>query len=169
MAASSLQASLQQEMLSERAGYQFYAMAAEQAKDRDAAAMFEHLANEEMAHFKALQNQYQGLLDTGVWDADTAWDEPWVSTNVGRIFSDDFVRRIRGKHLEMAALSIGILLEKQAFEFYTQQAKVTEDAHAREFFRVLADWEDGHYQMLLREDNALKEQYWNENRFEPLL
>lgn len=169
MATNSLQASLRQAMLSERDGYQFYAMAAEQAKDRDAAATFEHLANEEMAHFNALQSKYQALLDTGVWSAETAWDEPWASNKVGRIFSDDFVRRIRGKHLEMAALSIGILLEKQAFEFYTQQAKVTEDVDVREFFRMLAIWEDGHYQMLLREDEALKEEYWSENRFEPLL
>lgn len=169
MTADTLQASLRHAMLSERDGYQFYAMAAEQATDRDAALMFEHLADEEKAHFEALQSKYQALLEMGTWEADTAWNEPWTPRNVGRIFSDDFVRRIRGKHLEVAALSIGILLEKQAFEFYTQQAKAAVDAPVRAFFGELAAWEDGHYQMLLREDEALKEQYWRENRFEPLL
>ena len=68
----------------------------------------------------------------------------------------------------MAALSIGILLEKQAFEFYTRQAEAAEDESVREFFRELTNWEDGHYRMLLREDEALKDEYWSENRFEPL-
>jgi rubrerythrin len=69
----------------------------------------------------------------------------------------------------MAALSIGILLEKQSFEFYSKQSAASDDASVREFFAKLAAWENGHYQMLLREDEALKEEYWSENRFEPLL
>ncbi len=69
----------------------------------------------------------------------------------------------------MAALSIGILLEKQALEFYTRQAEVSQDVNVRDFFLELANWEEEHYQMLLREDEALKEEYWSENRFEPLL
>ncbi|MBE0635815.1 hypothetical protein IH601_07460 [Candidatus Bipolaricaulota bacterium] len=79
------------------------------------------------------------------------------------------MRRIRGQHLEMAALSIGILLEKQSYEFYSHQAAASDDEAVREFFIKLAAWEEGHLQMLLREDEALKEEYWSENRFEPLL
>lgn len=169
MAKTELLASLQQAMLSERDGYQFYSMAAKQAGDSDAERMFGHLAEEEMRHFEMLQEKYQSLLDTGAWSPDTAWNEPWQPEGSGRIFSDDFVRRIRGRHLEMAALSIGILLEKQAFEFYSKQAEASEDKIVREFFVQLANWEDGHYRMLLREDEALKEEYWSENRFEPLL
>jgi len=109
------------------------------------------------------------LLDTGVWYPDIAWDEPWVPEGAGRIFSDDFVRRIQGRHLEMAALSIGILLEKQSVEFYTKQAQISEDASVQQLFRELATWEQGHYEMLLKEDEALKEEYWSANRFKPLL
>lgn len=169
MEANALNEILRQAMLSERDGYQFYIMAAEQAQDRDASAMFEHLAEEEKAHYTALQRKYRALLEGTGWDAETVWDEPWTSTAVGRIFSEDFVRRIRGQHLEVAALSIGILLEKQAYRFYSLHADASEDTKVREFFLKLADWEDGHLQMLLREDDALKERYWTENRFEPLL
>jgi len=168
MAANNLLDSLQQAIVSERDGHQFYSMAAKQAGDPGAVKMFEHLAEEEMRHFNVLQEKYQSLLDTGTWDPETAWDEPWHPEGSGRIFSDDFVRRIRGQHLEMAALSIGILLEKQAFEFYSRQAETTDDGSVREFFRELASWEDGHYRMLLREDEALRDEYWSENRFEPL-
>lgn len=50
----------------------------------------------------------------------------------------------------MASLSIGMLLEKQALEFYIRQTETAEDEDVREFFRQLANWEDGHYRMLLR-------------------
>ncbi len=50
----------------------------------------------------------------------------------------------------MAALSIGMLLEKQALEFYTRQTESAEDEDVREFFRELANLEDGHYRVLLR-------------------
>jgi rubrerythrin len=169
MATKDLLSSLRQAMLSERDGFKFYSMAAEQAGDSGAAETFNHLAEEEMAHFNVLQKEYQSLLDTGAWDPDTALDAPLQPEGSGRIFSEDFTRRIRGRHLEMAALSIGILLEKQSFEFYTRQAEASDDATVREFFSKLASWEEGHYQMLLREDEALKEEYWSENRFAPLL
>jgi rubrerythrin len=169
MAAKALLNSLQQAMLSERDGYKFYSMAAEQSGDSGAAETFSHLAEEEMAHFNVLQKEYQSLLDTGTWNPDTAWGVPWRPEGSGRIFSDEFARRIQGRHLEMAALSIGILLEKQAFEFYARQSETSDDANVRAFFHKLASWEEGHYRMLLQEDEALKEEYWSENRFEPLL
>jgi len=169
MVASNLLASLRQAMLSERDGFQFYSMAAKQAEDRGAADLFEQLANDERHHFDALQREYRSVLDTGAWNPNIAWDAPGDPDNAGPIFSDDFARRIQGRHLEMAALSIGILLEKQSFEFYTRQAETAEDENVRAFFNELALWEQGHYQILLREDEALKEQYWSENRFSPLL
>lgn len=168
MAANDLLVALQKAMLAERDGVQFYSMAAKQSEDSAAADFFERLAGEEKRHFSALQTEYQSVLTTGSWDSSTAWDASEMPDHAGTIFSADFERRIQGQHLEMAALSIGILLEKQSFEFYTQQADLASDANVKAFFRELAHWEDGHYQMLLKEDEALKEAYWNENRFAPL-
>jgi len=146
-----------------------YSMAAKQAEDNGAADFFEELAGEKKRHFSALQTECQSVLNTGTWDSNTAWDTPRTPDNTGSIFSADFERRIQGRHLEMAVLSIGIFLEKQSFEFYTQQADLASDAYVKAFFRDLARWEEGHYQMLLKEDEALKEEYWSENRFAPLL
>ncbi|MBU1050095.1 ferritin family protein [Candidatus Bipolaricaulota bacterium] len=169
MTANILLTSLRQAMLSERDGVSFYSMAAGQAEDRGAIDLFERLADEERRHFSALQKEYQSILDTGSWDPNTAWGSPWSPQDAGALFSADFARRIQGRHMEMAALSIGLLLEKQSFEFYTQQAKAADDANVKAFFQELASWEDGHYQMLLKQDEALKDEYWIENRFAPLL
>ena len=67
------------------------------------------------------------------------------------------------------ALAIGILLEKNAHAFYQASAKREEDEVIRGFFRELAERENGHYHLLLHEDEALRDAYWSENRFSPLL
>jgi rubrerythrin len=160
---------LQRAMLSERDGYQFYTMAAVQTEDPQAAKVFRHLAAEEKRHFEALQQEYQSVLDSGSWDATQSWQEPWQPPETGGIFSERFRRRLQGRHLEMAALSIGLLLEKQSFEQYTRNAEDVPAGEIRTFFQDLASWEEEHYRLLLREDERMRDDYWQENRFSPLL
>ena len=153
----------------ERDGFQFYSMAADRSEDPGAAEMFVRLAAEEQKHYEALQSQQRALLETGLWDPDVVLDDAHTLEPLPEVFSEGFRKRIKGKHLEMSALSIGILLEKNAIDFYSQSAEQANEADVADFFRSLADWETGHYQMLLRLDEDLKEEYWNENRFSPLL
>jgi len=159
---------LRDAMEAERDGFTFYTMAAERSEDPGARKTFARLAEEEQAHYEALQSGYRSLAEGGSWSPSgglLGHQEPQASS----IFSEDFVRRIGGKHLEMSALSIGILLEKNAYEFYSRQAEEADDEAVASFFRELAAWEETHYRLLLRQDEALKEEYWSENRFAPLL
>ena len=168
MSTNDLLTVLQRAMEFERDGYQFYRMAASQSTFPKPTTMFEHLAEEEKNHFDALQEKYRALLDTGTWAPETAWETAWSPEQTGSIFTEDFVTRIQGQHHEAAALSIGILLEKQAIAFYTAQAEASDDEPVRAFFHELARWEEGHYRMLLREDEGLRDDYWQANRFAPL-
>jgi len=153
----------------ERDGFQFYTLAAEQSEDLGARETFGRLAAEEKLHYEVLQRHQRTLVESGAWDAEVMLDDAHKLEPSPEIFSEGFRRRLRGKHLEMSALSIGILLEKNAIEFYLQAADSATEDGVRSFFRELANWEDGHYQMLLRHDEALREEFWNENRFAPLL
>jgi rubrerythrin len=168
MGESDLAKVLREAMEAERDGFTFYTMAAERSEDPGARETFARLADEERKHYEALQSGYRSLTEGGTWVPSDELLEDREPEASG-IFSEDFVRRIGGKHLEMSALSIGILLEKNAYAFYTRQADAAEDEAVAGFFRELAEWEDGHYRLLLRQDEALKEEYWNENRFAPLL
>ena len=164
-----LLAVLRRAMEVERDGFQFYALAAERSEDVGAKETFARLAAEEKMHYEALQRHQRVLIEAGTWDDEVFLDEAHTFDPSPEIFSEGFRRRLQGKHLEMSALSIGILLEKNAIEFYLHAADAATEDRVRSFFRELANWEDGHYQMLLRHDEALKEEYWNENRFAPLL
>jgi rubrerythrin len=153
----------------ERDGYAFYASAAQRSEDPGAKEVFGHLAAEERRHFEALQAEYRALLEGATWDGSVSLGERWAPPEGGGIFSPDFRRRIAGQHLEMSALSIGILLEKSAEAFYRDAAAEETDARIRSFLLELAEWEAGHLRMLMREDEELRNAYWNENRFSPLL
>ena len=153
----------------ERDGFQFYSMAADRSDDPGAAETFARLAAEEQKHYEALQTQQKALFKAGSWDPAIVLSDAHKLDPSPEVFSEGFRQRIKGKHLEMSALSIGILLEKNAIDFYSKAAEEATDENVAVFFRSLADWETGHYQMLLRYDEALKEDYWSENRFSPLL
>jgi len=159
---------LEDALRAERDGFQFYTLAAQESDDAGACDVFSHLADEERRHFDGLQREYRSILQGAGWDPEVVLGERWLPEGAAPIFSEGFRCRIAGRHFEMSALSIGILLEKNAYEFYVASAERAEDERVSEFFRELAEWENGHYQLLLREDDALRDAYWSENRFVPL-
>jgi rubrerythrin len=164
-----LRTALYRAMDAERDGYQFYMLAARNAEDEGARETFARLADDEREHHAALQRQLKTLLEEGTWDRSVVLEDNRPVAPSPEFFSEGFRRRLRGRHFEMSALSIGILLERNAIEFYSHQADIAETAEIRRFFSGLADWENTHYQLLLRHDEALREEYWVQNRFSPLL
>ena len=83
------------------------------------------------------------------------------------IFSEALRSRAGQAHYEMSALSIGVQLELSAVEFYEGQASTVPDSELKGFYRRLADWERGHYNALLAQQNSLKEDYWTDGGFSP--
>lgn len=152
----------------ERDGFGFYSQALSGSDDSGAKDVFAHLAEEERRHFEALQKEYRSILDGSGWDSGISLGDRWSPDGAGRIFSASFRERIGEKHLEMSALSIGILLEKNSESLYRQAAAEEPDPEIRGFLTELADWEAGHYRTLLAEDELLRDAYWNENRFSPI-
>lgn len=84
------------------------------------------------------------------------------------IFGDEFKNRIKEKHFEVTALSIGALLETSAIEFYRKMKEETDDATARELFEHLQNWEKGHLEAISKQLDLIKEEHWQEMHFEPL-
>ena len=41
------------------------------------------------------------------------------------------------------------------------------DSKVQGFFQKLIDWETGHYDALLRQDDAIREEYWEKAGFAP--
>jgi len=149
----------------ERDGHSFYTMASQTSQDPKAKEVFAQLAAEELDHMQFLTRHYESVQKTGMPDAAARLGERARLPEAWPIFSEGIRARLKDAHFEMSALSIGIQLELDAQKFYRAQAEATDDQAAKQFLMELADWESGHYQTLLRQQEQLKEDYWSESGF----
>jgi rubrerythrin len=148
-------------------GIEFYKLAAEKTDDAKGKKTFQMLANDELKHFNALQQQYKSLIDESKWQR---IDLGNVSTFEGEspIFTKELKDRIKDKHFEVTALSIGALLESNSIDFYRRMKEQSDDPAARELYGQLQKWEETHLRAITRQLDLLKEEYWSEQRFSPL-
>ena len=149
----------------ERDGYAFFQMAANSSEDPKAKEVFAQLADEELEHMRFLMKQRESILKTGKPDPSAKLGSRTVLSGLSPIFSDGIKARIGSAHFEMSALSIGIQLELDAIKFYRAQAEAADEPEVREFYTELAEWESGHYQALLGQQEELKEDYWSASGF----
>jgi rubrerythrin len=148
-------------------GHNFYTMASRSTDDPKGKEIFNMLALEETEHAGFLKSQYKAVLETGTTDAKIKLGQRNILPEHSPIFSDGLKSRAATAHQEMTALSIGIQLELNAINFYREQAKISNDKTAKEFFDELTEWESGHYNALLRQYDSMKEDYWNAAGFAP--
>lgn len=147
-------------------GYEFYNLAARKCKDEGARKMFESLAKDEVEHHRILKDQYDSIIKSGQF-------KPMRKPGKSRlkvkspVFSKRFLNSKKNKHFEMSALSVGILLEQNAIDFFRKQHKMVKDTKAKKLFKGLADWEGEHLRALLAQKQFLQREIFAAARFEP--
>jgi rubrerythrin len=148
-------------------GIEFYRMVAEKTEDAKGKRVFQMLADDEIAHFKALQKEYASLLDSDEWQK---IDLGKISTYNGEspIFSPELKNRAGEMHFEVSALSIGALLESNSIDFYRSMKEKSDDPSAKALYGQLQHWEENHLDTITKQLEILKEEYWAEQRFSPL-
>jgi rubrerythrin len=148
-------------------GHNFYELAANGTRDAMGKQVFSTLAGEELTHMNFLKDQYLALTETGKVSATVKLGPRADLSGANPIFSPDAAKKIGFGQIEMSALSIGIMLELSSIDFYKKHAAEDPDPAVKDFYNVLADWEQGHYEALLRQQNDLKEEYWSKGGFAP--
>jgi rubrerythrin len=150
-------------------GIQFYKMAAEKTEDKKGKEVFKMLANDEVKHFEELKKHFRSLTSSNKWAPSiTLGEASFMFTGESPIFSEELKSRVKEKHFEMSALSIGALLESNSIDFYRKMKEQTEDPTAKELFTRLQKWEQKHLEAITRQLDVLKEEYWAEQHFAPL-
>lgn len=165
--ALSLADGLLKAMKAERDGNSFYMMAANSTSDPKGRQIFETLAKEELDHLQFLKEHHDSVTKTGKLSTTAKLHARHDLSGPSPFFSEGFRTRIKEAHYEMSALAIGIQLEHDAMGFYRAQSAQATEPEAKAFFAELADWEAGHYQALLRQQEELKDDYWSEAGFSP--
>lgn len=156
-------------LLNEVEGREFYRMAARNATRDGVRQMFEFLMREEEHHHETIVEQAARMAEGR---------PPRLSRGAARkrairkfrspLFPPDFVTRGRRADAEVAALSIGMTLEKRAIhQFAVLRRKVKGDPAAEKLFDGLIAWEREHLEILARQYAQLREMYWEQARFWP--
>jgi rubrerythrin len=153
---------LQKAILNENEGYQFYQLAAEQIKDPDVKLIFLALAEDEKKHESWLRSLYQELQDQKSSEEVVL---TVADTESPGIFTPDKMEKFGA--LEVSALHIGILMEKESMDYYRLAAKNTQVSAAQDLFEKLAQWEQAHLERLERAYEVAREEWWAEQGFSP--
>lgn len=154
-------------MQTELEGYEFYKLAAAKCKDNGAKRMFDSLAKDEVEHHRILRERYYAIVQG------RDFKTPKISGNSrlnvkSPVFSKAFLASKKQKHFEMSALTVGILLEQNAIEFFRTHAAGTTDNSIRKLFGELAAWEGEHLRALIAQKQFLHRAIFAEARFEPM-
>ncbi len=155
-------------MQTELNGIEFYRLAAEKTEDPKGKEVFKTLAEDEIKHFQELKKQYEHIIKENGWLSRIDLGTPGQFIGESPIFTEDLKDRIKEKHFEMSALSIGALLESNSIDFYRKMKEEADEPIAKELFARLQTWEEKHLDAITRQLNILKEEFWADAQFSPL-
>lgn len=153
---------IKQAIISEIEGYEFYRMAAGQARDPFIKETYLELAEEERKHVVWLQDLHEQLdgkdrkLDLAQVDAPPS-PELFKWENVDR----------EDPKTTISVFGIALQLEKASYEFYNKVAEEAEDENVKKLFSILEAWERAHYETFNKEYARLQQDWWSQQGFAP--
>jgi rubrerythrin len=131
----------------EQSAFDFYTDLSKIIKNVSGKEKFKFLASDEKRHREILEDYYKKIHHQPF---------PFDPGKAKKITVD-----VRDNTSASEALDIGIKAEKEAFEFYNNNAKSSSDPEAKKMFLMLVEQEDRHFNLLLAERQALIDQfYW---------
>lgn len=154
---------IKQAILNEIEGYEFYKMASGNADLSEVKETLLTLASEEKKHVEWLEELFHKIKDDNLDSLKLAELENPPSPG---IFKWENVDR---SHIGVAVSSfaIGMQMERASIEYYEQAMEKTQLKEAKELYRILASWEKNHLEMFSKEYDALAEEWWNDQSFQP--
>jgi len=145
---------LKEAIKAESDGYHFYRMAAEKTQEPVTKEIFYSLAQDELDHGSMLKGLYQAIKEKTNYQFDRKRQEKKRAKPGPKnpIFSAEFRKKIKENNLAPSAIRIAQLLERNAIEFYRQNAKRSKHPEMKSLFNFLADWETDHLSTLVKQE-----------------
>jgi rubrerythrin len=152
---------IQNAVHNEVSGQRFYSDAARSCIDLWTKEMFASLAAEEELHTRLLLVEYESLSTRGRWidhetalDRDAGIDITAFTFPAGELEGELFPthgsssQNVDRTMDDLSALALGIAMEKQAIDLYTQAARAADDDTAQEAYEFLIVEETRHHDQL---------------------
>jgi rubrerythrin len=148
-------------------GYTFYSMTADRADKPAVQELFGKLAQDEMQHQAFLRTAGKNYHDKGVEAFSMGIVLPDLRAFSNKVFTDRFREQAEGAAFEMAALSVGMTLEKNAVAYFSEAVRNAPEAEVRQFYQFLADWEQQHLNALQSLSETIRGDFWEKSGFSP--
>jgi rubrerythrin len=149
-------------------GYTFYSMTADRADKPAVQELFGKLAQDEIQHQAFLREILRNYDQkrTGAFAVSFRIPEN-TRAFAEKIFTDRFREQAEGAAFEMAALSVGMTLEKNAIAHFSGAARTATADEVRAFYQFLADWEQQHLDALQALHETIRSDFWEKGGFVP--
>lgn len=148
-------------------GYTFYSMTADRADKPAVQELFGKLAQDEVQHQAFLRQVANHYDADGVAAFSIVGKAPELKAFADRVFSERFREQAEGAAFEMAAVSVGMTLEKNAVAYFSTAATQATEAEVRRFYQFLADWEQQHLDALQALHTSVRADFWDKGGFAP--
>jgi rubrerythrin len=143
-------------------GRTFFQHAAEVTHNKHGKKMFQKLAQDEEGHLKAFGELFSAVIGNDEWKK--CVDEEETKGTAALIENLKTKVEKEGKEesaSELAAIRIGMDLERQAIDFFKKSGKETNDPKAHEIFNRIAGEERIHYDLLQAQyDSVTNSGFW---------
>jgi rubrerythrin len=154
-------------IIMEKRGQAMYEEVVAKTNSEDVKKIFRTMADEENMHARFLGEQLKSLMENNSF---VKQDLKGVGTDesmINEILTEKIKTQINAAGFEAAAISAAIDMETKSIEVYKNRASISDNQNEKDLFNWLADWERGHYEVLNKLDQELKESIWNDNNFWP--
>jgi len=148
-------------------GYTFYSMTADRADKPAVQDLFGRLAQDEIQHQAFLRSVMKNYDQRGVEAFAVSIAVPDLRAFSEKVFTSRFREQAEGAAFEMAALSVGMTLEKNAVAYFSKAAQSATDQQVRQFYQFLADWEQQHLTALQGLHETIRSDFWDRGGFSP--
>jgi rubrerythrin len=148
-------------------GYTFYSMAADRSEKPAVQELFDKLARDEVEHKAFLRDVMRDYNTRGTAAFNLERHDPDLKKFTATIFTDSFREQARGADFEMGVLSIGMTLESNAINYFSNAATGAEEKEVKEFYQFLADWERQHFEALQQLFTSVRQDFWADGGFQP--
>jgi len=149
-------------------GYTFYSMTAERATKPAVEELFAKLAQDEVQHQAFLKDILKNYETKHTGAFPVSFKMPGdIGAFSEKVFTDRFREQAEGAEFEMAALSVGMTLEKNAVAHFSGAARGASEEEVRRFYQFLAEWEQRHLDALQSLHEAIRTDFWERSSFVP--
>jgi len=148
-------------------GHTFYSMTADRADKPAVQELFGRLAQDEVQHQAFLRSVMSNYHDKGAGAFSVGIVLPDLRAFSDKVFTDRFREQAEGAAFEMAALSVGMTLERNAIAHFNSAVREATEVEIRQFYRFLADWEQQHLDALQALHETIRTDFWEKGGFTP--